>query len=78
MGTHQTQTQPTGATTSSHELDQEFQDEFEGVVSDPSLPEADELFTPDVYDNTYLNMELALPRSGGKVELAWSCNQTAP
>ena len=51
MGTHQTQTQPTGATTSSHELDQEFQDEFEGVVSDPSLPEADELFTPDVYDD---------------------------
>jgi hypothetical protein len=30
------------------------------------LPEADKQFTPDVYDDTYLNMELALPRSGAK------------
>ena len=51
------------------EFNQEFQDEFHKVVSDPSLPEADELFSPDVFDDTYLNMELALPQSGGEVEL---------
>ena len=52
------------------EFDQEFQDEFDRVVSDSSLPEADELFTPDTYDDTYLKtMELALARSGGEVEL---------
>ena len=48
--------------------DSDFQEEFNRVVSDDSLPEADELFTPDVYDDTYLNMELALPRAGGEVE----------
>ena len=49
-----------------HEFDQEFQDEFDRVVSDPMLPEADKQFTLDIYDDTYLNMELALPRSGAK------------
>ena len=38
------------------------------MVNDDSLPEADELFSPDVYDDTYLHMELALPRAGGEVE----------
>ena len=27
-------------------------------------------FTPDVYDDTYVNMKLALPRGGGEVEFA--------
>ena len=50
------------------EFDQEFfQEEFNKVVSDPLLPEDDELFTPDTYDDAYLNMELAFPRSGGEV-----------
>ena len=34
------------------------------------LPEADVEFSPDIYDDTYVNMELALPRSGGEVEFA--------
>ena len=45
--------------------DPEFQEEFERVFNDKSLPEADESSSPDVYDDTYLNMELALPRAGG-------------
>jgi hypothetical protein len=40
------------------------------VITDELLPEAEEEFTPEVYDDTYLNMELALPRSGGEVEFA--------
>ena len=51
-------------------FDAEFQEEFENVVNDKSLPEADDEFTPDSFDDTYLNMELALPRSGGEVEFA--------
>lgn len=47
------------------EFDAEFQEEFENVVSDKSLPEADEERTPDSFNDTYLNMELALPRNGG-------------
>ena len=50
------------------QYDPDFQEEFEKVVNDESLPEADESFSPDIYDDTYLNMELALPRSGGEVE----------
>ena len=51
-------------------FDPEFQEEFERVVNDKELPEADATFTPDVFDDTYVNMELALPRSGGEVEFA--------
>jgi hypothetical protein len=31
-------------------------------VNDPGISEADKDFTPDVFDDTYLNMELAIPR----------------
>ena len=41
--------------------DLDFLDEFHNVVSNPEVPEADQQFTPDVFDNQYLNMELALP-----------------
>jgi hypothetical protein len=51
------------------EYDEEFQEEFSQVVNDPTLVEADDEFTPDMYDDTYLNMELALPRNGEKLNL---------
>ena len=41
--------------------DLDFLDEFHNVVSNPEVPEADQQFTPDVFNNQYLNMELALP-----------------
>ena len=41
--------------------DLDFLDEFHNVVSNPEVPEADQQFTPDVFDDWYLNMELALP-----------------
>ena len=41
--------------------DLDFLDKFHNVVSNPEAPEADQQFTPDVFDDRYLNMELALP-----------------
>jgi hypothetical protein len=44
------------------EFDDAFHEEFFKVlVSDDKQPEADEQFTPDIDDDTYLNMERALP-----------------
>ena len=42
--------------------DLDFVDEFHSVVSNNEIKEADEEFTPDTYDDRYLNMELAVPR----------------
>ena len=44
--------------------DSDFQEEFDRIFSSEDVPEADETFTPDTYDDTYLRMELALPRNG--------------
>jgi hypothetical protein len=52
------------------EHDPDFQEEFDSIVNDPSVPEADDGFTPDVFDDTYLNMELAIPRDGDGPEFA--------
>ena len=41
--------------------DLDFLDEFHNVISNPEVPEVDQQFTPDVFDDRYLNMELALP-----------------
>jgi hypothetical protein len=46
----------------------DFVDEFQNVVSDNEIPEMDTTFTPDVFDDTYLHMEIALPRGGGDQE----------
>ena len=50
------------------EFTQQFIEEFGRPINDPSLREADQEFTPDAYDDTYLNMELALPREGAEVQ----------
>ena len=39
-----------------------FVEEFHSVVSNSEIKEANEEFTPDTYDDRYLNMELAIPR----------------
>jgi hypothetical protein len=46
----------------------EFVQEFGRTINDPTVKEADQDFTPDSFDDTYLNMELALPRDGGEVQ----------
>jgi hypothetical protein len=47
------------------EEDPDFVAEFQDIVSDEELPDVDDSFTPDVFDDTYLNMEIALPRGAG-------------
>ena len=42
--------------------DLDFIDEFQTVISNKEIKEPDEEFTPDTYDDRYLNMELALPK----------------
>ncbi len=49
-------------------FNKEFVQEFGLTINDPQLCEADQDFTPDTYDDTYLNMELALPRDGAEVQ----------
>jgi hypothetical protein len=50
--------------------DAEFVQEYGRTINDPAIKEADQDFTPDAFDDTYLSMELALPRDGGEVQLA--------
>ena len=52
------------------EFDEDFQEEFNKIVSGDNIKEADATFNPEVFDDTYLNMELALPRDGGETTLA--------
>jgi hypothetical protein len=40
----------------------EFQEEFDNIGNNCGTLEVDKDFTPDVFDSTYLNMELAVPR----------------
>jgi hypothetical protein len=43
------------------EVDADFAEEFNKVISDESIKEADEEYSADTFDN-YLNMEIGLPR----------------
>ena len=40
----------------------EFAAHFNGVISDSSVSQVDETFTPDTFHDTYLNKEVALTR----------------
>ena len=51
------------------ENDEDFRDEFTKLYNDDSIPEADS-HTPDVLHDTYLNMEVALPRDSEGPEFA--------
>jgi hypothetical protein len=44
------------------EEDPELIEEFQRAVSHESIPAADDTFTPDIFNDTYLNMEVTLPR----------------
>ena len=52
---------------SEHPFDKDpgFQEEFIHVVSNEEVAEADDYLFPDVYDDTYLSMELDLTKRGG-------------
>ena len=50
------------------QFNEEFVEEYGRTINDPRLKEADEDFTPDAYDDTYLQMELTLPKQGAEVQ----------
>ena len=53
------------------EKDSDFRKEFECIYNNDEIPEADyDDYTPDVLDDTYFNMEVALPIDGEGLELA--------
>ena len=50
--------------------------EFDGIINNSNVPEADAYFTPDVFDDTYLSMELAIPRDrDGRRAANWQIPQ---
>jgi hypothetical protein len=49
--------------------DEDFREEFQNVYNNKDIPEADD-FTPEVLEDTYVNMEIALPRDGEGPEFA--------
>ena len=51
------------------EEDEDFREEFEKIFNNKDIPEADD-FTPEVLEDTYLNMELVLPRDSEGPEFA--------
>ena len=48
----------------------DFQEEFNRVYQYKEIPEADDALTPDLMDDTYRNMEVALPRDSEGPEFA--------
>jgi hypothetical protein len=62
---------PNPADWSEHlENDPDFQEEFDNIVNDKNVKEADDDFTPDAFDDAHVNMELATPRDGDGPEFA--------
>ena len=49
--------------------DPDFVEEFQKVIDHPDIPEADD-YTPEVLEDTYVNMELAMDRGGDGPEFA--------
>ena len=43
------------------EFDPEFNNEFNRVFNNTNVPEAND-YTPEILEDTYFNMELAMPR----------------
>jgi hypothetical protein len=44
------------------ENDPDFQEEIDNIINNPKVPEAHEDFTPAVFDDVCVNMEMATPR----------------
>ena len=44
------------------EHDPDFMEEFNRVIDNEEIPEADEELLPEVLDDTYMNMEVTVPR----------------
>ena len=54
--------------------DQDFQWKIYRIYSNADVPEADNKFNPDKYDDSYIRMELVMPRDGDGPEFAQVTN----
>ena len=45
--------------------DSAFGEEINNVVSNHQIPDADDTFMPDIFEDTYLNKEIAIARGAG-------------
>jgi hypothetical protein len=52
------------------ENDPDFQEEFDKIINDTKVPEANNDFAPDACDNPCVSMELATPRDGDRHDFA--------
>ena len=52
------------------EDDEDFREVFDRIYQDKDIPEADDVFTPEIMDNIYMNIEVALPRDTEGQDLA--------
>ena len=52
------------------EEDEDFREKFTSVFNNNDIPEADDQPTPEVLDDTYVSMELALLRDGNGPDFA--------
>jgi hypothetical protein len=52
------------------QFDTDFQEEFNRIMNNLSVPEADKDFTQHFFDDTDLNAELAIPRDASGPEYA--------
>ena len=43
------------------EYDKDFREEFDRIYQDKDIREADDVLTPEIMDDTYMNMEVVLP-----------------
>lgn len=48
--------------------DEAFREEFQRVIEDDQIQDADTTFTPDTFDNRYLGKEIAIARGAGEDE----------
>ena len=55
--------------------DEDFAEEFGKIINNKDIREADATLTPEVFDYTYLNMELALPQDDPGQEFARVTNR---
>ena len=51
------------------ENDEDFREEFAHIYNDPRIPEGDN-YTPEIGDDTHVNMEVSIPRDGDGPEFA--------
>ena len=52
------------------EYDLDFQEEFDTIIKNSNVQEANNDFMIDVFDYTYLNKKLVIPRDGDSPDLA--------